>query len=191
MISSKEELKHYLESDKKSLWIDRKKPRFVGDEIWKFQILLRKVEYYKNIKLNPISKLKYYYTRYKFHKLSVKLGFSIPPNVFGPGLAIAHIGTIVVNDNCRVGKNCRIYQNTGLGANTGGPTDVPKLGDNCYIGPGAKLFGDITIADNISIGANSVVTKSFTQQGITVAGVPAKQISNVNSNESLMMKSAL
>ena len=56
----------------------------------------------------------------------------------------------------------------------------PILGDNVYIGPGAKLFGKITIADNISIGANAVVTKSFEQENISIAGVPAKIISEKN-----------
>lgn len=50
-----------------------------------------------------------------------------------------------------------------------------------YIGPGAKIFGDIFIADNIAIGANAVVNKSFYESNITIAGVPAKKISNKGS----------
>lgn len=52
------------------------------------------------------------------------------------------------------------------------------IGKHVYIGPGAKIFGDIYIADDIAIGANAVVNKSFTTPGITVAGVPAKIISD-------------
>lgn len=191
MISSKRDLQYYLECDKKALDALGKRPKIIGNEIWKFEILLRKVEYYKNCKKSLVEKVYSRYLRYRFHNLGVKLGYSIPPNVFGPGLCIAHIGTIVVHSNARVGNNCRIYVDVNIGANTGGPIDVPTLGDNVFIAPGAKLFGKITIADNISIGANSVVTKSFLTPGITIAGVPAKQISDKNANEDLMIKTAM
>ena len=73
----------------------------------------------------------------------------IPINVFEKWLSIANIGTIVVNGNCKIGKNCRIHVGTVLGSNgknyRGG---VPELGDNIYLGPGAKVFG-----------ANAVVNK--------------------------------
>ncbi|VBB39422.1 hypothetical protein TRIP_E190340 [uncultured Spirochaetota bacterium] len=55
------------------------------------------------------------------------------------------------------------------------------IGNNAYIGPGAKLFGGITIADKIVIGANSVVNKSFYTPNISIAGVPAKVISQERS----------
>lgn len=34
---------------------------------------------------------------------------------------------------------------------------VPTIGDNCYIGSGAKIFGDIKIGNNVRIGANCPV----------------------------------
>lgn len=45
-----------------------------------------------------------------------------------------------------------------------------------YIGPGAILLGDIIIADNVSIGANSTVTRSMLKENVTVVGSPAKII---------------
>jgi serine O-acetyltransferase len=54
--------------------------------------------------------------------------------------------------------------------------ESPIIGNNVYIGPGSKLFGDITIADNVKIGANSVVNKSILQNGATAVGIPAKII---------------
>lgn len=44
------------------------------------------------------------------------------------------------------------------------------------IGVGAKLIGDIVIADDIVIGAGAVVVSSFTERGITIGGIPAKRI---------------
>jgi serine O-acetyltransferase len=56
------------------------------------------------------------------------------------------------------------------------------FGDNVYIGPGAKIFGPIVIGNNVAIGANAVVNKSF-QHNCTIAGVPAKVISQKTSKE--------
>ncbi len=50
MITSKEDLLLYLACDKKALNIKRRRPKFLGDEIWRYQIALRKHEYYTNVK---------------------------------------------------------------------------------------------------------------------------------------------
>lgn len=71
--------------------------------------------------------------------MSIRLGFTIPLNVFGPGLCIAHRGTIVVNKNAKVGKNCRIHACTNIGSNIDG-VSAPQIGNNVYIGPGAKIL---------------------------------------------------
>jgi Serine acetyltransferase len=110
------------------------------------------------------------------------MGFSIPPNVFGPGLSIAHPGTIIVNGYVSVGENCRIHNCAQLVTAAGSTNACPKIGNNVFIGPGAVIIGDIEIADGIVIGANSVVNKSFLEKGITIAGAPAKKISDKGSN---------
>lgn len=109
--------------------------------------------------------------KYKFRKISVKLGFSIPLNVFGPGLSLAHRGNIIVNPQTKIGENCRIHVGVNIGAHH---DKAPRIGNNVYIGPGAIIFGDIEIADNISIGANATVNKSFTEENVVIAGTPAK-----------------
>lgn len=52
---------------------------------------------------------------------------------------------------------------------------APTIGNNVYIGPGAKLFGGIRIGDNVVIGANAVVNCDF-PSNVSVAGVPARII---------------
>lgn len=188
MIKSKEELIKYLEMDQIALGRgEAKRPKIIGDEIWKFQRLLRKSEYYNNCKSGLINKIHFYYLKLLYKRLSIKLGFTIPLNVFGPGLSIAHYGTIVVNENAKIGKNCRIHEGVTIGA-TGGNPKAAQIGDNVFIGSGAKIIGDITIGSDISIGANSVVVKSFTDNNITLAGVPAKKISNTGSQKLLLIK---
>ena len=44
-----------------------------------------------------------------------------------------------------------------------------------------KLMSNKEIANGIAIGANAVVCKDFFEEDITIAGVPAKQISNKGS----------
>lgn len=184
MIQSKEDYHYYLEADRIAL--GRKKWNWKSalfDDVWKFERLLRKLEYYANCRQRSIFlNLLYILYSYKFYKSSAKLNFTIPINAFGPGLSIAHIGTIVVNGNARIGANCRIHVCTSIATSAGYTDKAPKLGNNIYIGPGAKLFGEIVIADNIAIGANSVVNKSFLEPNITIAGVPAKKISTKGSN---------
>ncbi|WP_100615834.1 serine O-acetyltransferase [Confluentibacter citreus] len=140
---------------------------------------LRKAEYYKNTKSDIFSKTYYLYIRYLLHKSSIKLGFIIPENVFGPGLALVHYGTIVVNSKCKIGKNCRIHVDVNIGASSG-EKEAPQLGDNVYIAPGAKIYGNIRIPNNTAIGANAVVNKSFEEENTIIAGIPAKVIGNVD-----------
>lgn len=122
-----------------------------------------------------------------FRWQAVRLGFSIPPNVFGPGLAIVHYGPIVVNGNSHVGENCRVHTCVNIGGD-GRLVDaelarrlVPWIGNNVYIGPGAKIYGAVQIADGIAIGANAVVNASCDKVGVTLAGIPAKVVSNNGS----------
>jgi serine O-acetyltransferase len=139
---------------------------------------MRKLEYLSNTQKSLFGKLYLNYLTLKYRKVSKNLGFSIPINVFGPGLAIAHYGTIVINKNVRVGKNCRLHTCTNIGA-SGGSEKAPHIGDNVYIAPGAKIFGDIKIASNIAIAANAAVGKSFEEENIMIGGVPAKKIKNI------------
>ncbi|GAU07372.1 serine O-acetyltransferase [Desulfoplanes formicivorans] len=162
MIRNKKQLCEYLRADAAALGLEGKNPLTTINLIWRYQIVLRKIEYYinseksKKIFFRPF----YYLQRIQFEVLGILLGFTIPPNVFGPGLAIVHRGTIVVNGNARVGSHCRIHVCVNIGA-SGGNTEAPQIGDNVYIGPGVKVFGNIKIADNITIGANAVVNKNF------------------------------
>lgn len=146
--------------------------RYVFDDISRFMVVLRKAEYYNNVKS---FKLLQYYYRWRLKCLGIRLGFTIPLNACGPGLSLPHRGTIVINPAARVGANCRIHVCVNIGA-TGGKKTAPIIGDGVYIGPGAKIYGNITIADGIAVGANAVVNKSCLESGVTLAGVPAGKI---------------
>ena len=172
MITSKQVLNEYLAKDKHALGIQKRRPAFLGDEIWKFEIALRKHEYYLNTKSNPFLEM---YYRLRHHYLGISLGITIPCNVFAAGLRINHFGYLVVNSKAQIGEFCNINQGVNIGEGLDG--GAPKIGDNVWIGPGAKIFGSITIGGNAMIGANSVVNKSFSDDGYRLAVVPAKAIS--------------
>lgn len=181
MIKSRRDYLDYLEADRKALGKRRQRPLLLGDDIWKFERLLRACEYFGNCKRSWVWKPVYYYLQYSLYHSGVMFGFTIHPNNFGPGLSIAHRGTIVVHPDARIGANCRIHVCVNIGSAAGEMSQVPKIGNNVYIGPGVKIFGAITIADGIAIGANAVVNKSFPEPNVSIAGVPAKKIADKGS----------
>ena len=145
----------------------------------RFQLRLRRIEYLHNTAgNNPLKGLWRFVLEVVNHRLATRLGFTIPKNVFGPGLHIVHYGTIVVHPDARVGRNCRLHPSTSIGDYNG----VPRLGNNVYIGPGAKLYGPVTLGDNVAVGANAVVNKSF-GSNVTLGGVPARIIAEKGAME--------
>ena len=180
MIKSKNDYKYYMEQDRIAQRKGNRSLKIVhylgfGEQIWVCLSLLRKLEYIKNCKNGILWKLIFNFIYLIYTKLSMRLGFSIPLNTLGQGASIVHRGTIVINQDARIGKNSRIHVCTNIGAFNGG---APKIGDNVYIGPGAKIFGDIEISDGIAIGANAVVNSSFMEKNISIGGIPAKKISD-------------
>jgi serine O-acetyltransferase len=107
-----------------------------------------------------------------------KYGISISYQTqIGSGFYIGHFGGIVVSPMAIIGKNCNISQNVTIGqANRGVRKGYPVVGDNVYIGPGAKIVGKVHIGTNVAIGANCVVTKDVPDDGVVV-GIPGRLIS--------------
>lgn len=191
MIRTKADLTDYIRQDAKAYGRSTVKAKFFGDEIWKFQLLLRKTEYFHNqqgirrLLCYPL----YVAAKFRLHHRQLKLGFSIPLNVFGPGLSIPHYGTIVVAHRAVIGKNCRIHEGVTIGA-TNGNSGAARIGDDVFISSGVKIIGEVTIADRVAIGANAVVVKSIEEPGTTWGGVPAKKISDHSSglNQNLSLQ---
>jgi len=86
----------------------------------------------------------------------------------GPGLIIKH-GRATGIVARKIGKNCKIFQLVSIGHIS--PGKKPTIGENVVIYPGAKVYGDIRIGNNVVIGANSVVVKDV-PDNCTVVGVP-------------------
>lgn len=178
MIQTKKELKRVLTIEKNIY--GRKWYYFMPFMMTEKQILyrhiclLRKAEY----AVNTSSLLRYWYLT-RLLRIQTRYGISIPLNVMGEGAEIVHLGSIIINGNAKIGKYVRLHPGVCIGANH---DNAPIIGDNVYIGPGAKLFGNIKLANCIKVGANAVVTKSCDKEGVVLVGAPAKVIGLEENN---------
>ena len=169
MIKTKKELDFYLKTDlmmnrgafKKSLKV-RLKDIIVPDYIMEYLKCLRKAEYYKNCRGGA---LKYFY-EYKLSKLEIKLGFSIAKNVFGYGLVIPHFGTIVVGSGNQIGNYAVLHTCICITAGN------KQIGNGLYCSTGARILGDVSVGDSVTVGANAVLNHSVGSNSLVV-GIPA------------------
>ncbi len=184
MIKTKLELIACIEKDNSNLFLENrekhikymKKVRDPRYYIYVYLKCLRKEEFYRNQdRISFATKAIALFYERKRNKLGRQLGFCMEPNCFDEGLNIYHCGCVVVNPAAKVGKNCHLHGNNCIG-NNGKTNKCPIIGDNVDVGFGAIIIGDVQIADNITIGANAVVNKSFLDPGITIAGVPAQRV---------------
>lgn len=177
MIKNKVELNEYMEADKIVHLSGKEDTFFLYFGLSRrFYRALRRCEYYSNCGKGIVSRILCLYWKMVYRRIGRKMGWDIPINTLGKGTRIMHPGTVVVNGNARIGDYCKIHVCVNIGASKGNKK-APIIGNSVYIGPGAKIFGDIIIADNVAIGANAVVNHSFTEPSVTIAGIPAKEIS--------------
>jgi serine O-acetyltransferase len=100
----------------------------------------------------------------------------------GPGLYFPHTSGTVIGAQ-RIGANAVIYHNVTLGAKTPDlafdPRMRPDIGDDVFLGSGAKILGGITIGHRAVVAANAVVVHSV-PEGVVVAGIPAKPVKQLD-----------
>lgn len=108
---------------------------------------------------------------------SVRIGRYV---VIAEGLHIPH-GNVVIDGFMTIGRNCVIAPWASIGLQIGNLTG-PKIGDNVFVGTGARILGDFAIGPGAVIGAGAVVLTEVAA-GTTVAGVPARPISSSETPE--------
>ncbi|WP_226066827.1 serine acetyltransferase [Dickeya zeae] len=89
----------------------------------------------------------------------------------GFGLKIYHPHCIVLNADVVIGDNCTLRQGVTIGSvvnRDGQVTKSPVLGNQVELGANAILLGDITVGDNVKVGAGTVVTKSLAENKVVV-----------------------
>ncbi|WP_288413694.1 DapH/DapD/GlmU-related protein [uncultured Sphingomonas sp.] len=189
MIESWGDFRQFLAADFANMGHHRKMKALIFDPVARVTALMRLYEYLLNTRKPLLLRLP---VLLWFRRLCVRLGFSLGPNIFGPGVAIVHHGLLIIDPTARIGRNCRIH----MGVHIGGAAKFidasdqanysPRIGDNVYLAPGVKIYGPVRIGDNCTVGANAVVTKSFEESGLTLAGVPAKVIATGGTGERVL-----
>ncbi len=112
-----------------------------------------------------------------FKLTEIVTAVSLPASVpIGKGFYVGHYGPVILHSRARIGENCSVGPGVVLGTKGRGDQGAPRLGNNVYIGVGAKVLGGITIGNNVIIGANSVVVRDI-PDGATGVGIPARVIS--------------
>lgn len=127
MILSKSDLQRYLELDRRALGIRRaKRPPLTGYRVWKFQVALRKHEYYANTGRSLFGRIMKKFWGAVHEIYGVRLGFSIPINVFGPGLRINHYGLIGRQSGRRASAPFATFIRALISGRVSGKTRSPR-----------------------------------------------------------------
>ena len=100
-----------------------------------------------------------------FIPLSCKIGSNVlfPHGLYG----------IFISQGASIGNDCCIFQQVTIGSNTlpdSKKNGAPIIGDNVFVGAGAKIIGGITVGNNVRIGANAIITKNI-PDNTTVIGI--------------------
>lgn len=110
------------------------------------------------------------------------LGIEIPEDAeIGKGLQVWHGAALIINKNAVLGDYVLLRHSTTIGNKyEGSPT--PRIGNYVDIGAHCVLIGDITIGNNVTIGAGTIVTKSIPDNSIAYGNpmiVRTKKIKNI------------
>jgi serine O-acetyltransferase len=128
-------------------------------------ILYRFMQWAQRHRLVPLAML--------FNKLNVMGGCIIGRGAdFGEGLVLVHSMGVVINTSVKGGRNAVIEHQVTIGAEKG---LSPRIGDDVFIGAGAKILGAISLGNGAKVGANAVVLEDV-PAGATVVGIPARVV---------------
>ncbi len=119
--------------------------------------------------------------RYISEKAKRKTGIEIHPGAtIGKRLFIDHGTGVVIGETAIVGNDVTLFHGVTLGG-TGKEKGKrhPTVGNNVFIGSGAKVLGNIVIGNNVKIGANAVILKDV-PSNVTIVGVPGKIVKTLS-----------
>ncbi len=176
MIDSKQRFREYLAADLAAYGVGRWRAHYrLTQRPLHFQRLLRRAEYWGNVRRDPVGQLVSRFFRVRARTVGQWLGFVIPPNVCGPGLSIAHPGAVVIDPGAKVGARCRMHQGVTIGE---AGARYPVIGDDVFVEPNVVIIG-ANVGDRVHVHAGAVVTKDV-PSGADVMGVSARIVRPLN-----------
>jgi UDP-3-O-[3-hydroxymyristoyl] glucosamine N-acyltransferase len=132
-------------------------------------------------------------------------GFGFAPQADGTYRTIPQLGNVIIEDNVSIGSNTtidcatmgstiirsgvkidnlvQIAHNVEIGKNTviaaqTGISGSTKIGEQCIIAGQVGIAGHLTVANHTKIGAQSGLGKNIKQEGISLSGSPAYNLSD-------------
>jgi len=143
-----------------------------------FSFIINKTGGYLNLRKkfqNTNNKLKKKYYRFLLKGFQHETNSYLPFEsiIYGQVNFIHGLYGIFISGSAKIGKNCTIYHQVTIGSNMlidSKNLGSPVIGDNCFIGAGAKIVGNIIIGNNCRIGANTVVTSDLPDNSVIFAG---------------------
>jgi serine O-acetyltransferase len=139
-----------------------------------YQWLLRRCEYVTNCRPDIVGRAWSRILRYRLDRLGRALGFDVPLNVFGPGLVLHRPAAVRVHPGVRVGSHCSIAGDVVMSA---GPAGCPTIGDDVSIGSGARIVGNVSVGNDVTVLPHSSVVDSA-PAGAVLSGSPARVVSH-------------
>jgi serine O-acetyltransferase len=91
---------------------------------------------------------------------------------FGPEFVLLHATGVVINGKVRGGRGVTLEHQVTIGADR---RETPVLGDDVFIGAGAKVIGPVSVGSGARVGANAVVVHDVPAHS-TVVGIPARVV---------------
>ncbi len=174
-------LREHLAGDL-AVWLKIWKPGWTANQAVKFTDVIKFIWTYQGFRAVLLYRLSFYLKRKRvkalpgiLSRLNLTLhGFDIPSSVeIGPGLYVPHpVGTVITAQ--KIGANLSLISNITIGMRN--EHAFPTIGNNVFVGAGARILGNIVIGDNVNIGANSVIIHDL-PDNCTAVGIPAKIIS--------------
>jgi len=111
-----------------------------------------------------------------YNLISAFTGVHLPRKVIvGKRFHVIHAGSIVIHPQTVMGDDVGIMHEVTIGSR--GTYGAPVIGNDVFIGVGAKILGEIRIGDHVDIGANAVVLRDVPPHSLVV-GIPGRIIAN-------------
>lgn len=122
---------------------------------------------------------------YKVLKILMQMatGIELPCETkIGHRFRIDHFSDIIISGDTVIGDDVIVRNGVTIGLKRTNERGSPVIGNRVDIGAGAKILGNITIGDDVVIGANAVVLKDVPNNSLAV-GVPARILARKDSDE--------
>lgn len=136
----------------------------------------KRLLHYRDKYYNSNKIMRFIYIR-KYNGILRNFAGDIPMETsIGKGLCLPHgANGVFISRGATIGEHCTIFQQVTIGTNTIKDSKgfgAPIIGNNVYIGAGAKIIGNVTVGENCRIGANAIIVKDIPDNSVVVMPEP-------------------